>query len=401
MLTEINRLNQERRRMPQDIEAIYNRYRSQVEEICLDIHAHPELAEEETHACGIQEKLLQGWGFDVQSNYKDLPTAFNAQWGEGHPHVCFMSEYDALPEMGHGCGHNLIAGTALGAGIILKTLMEKEGLPGRVTVMGTPAEEKRGCKVDLIAAGALEDVDLVLMAHPSDEATAQSRGSSGIMQFEVTFHGQSAHAADCPEKGLNALDAVRLLFNGVDCWRQQLPETCRVHGIVTQGGTAPNIIPKEASVDFYLRSFDMDYLEGMETRFRNMARGAALMTDTREVVEMIPHTYKPTRPFKTLNQTFMELAESCGMAPQWLEPGRGSSDFGNVTHEVPGAHVYFNVTRDNPEAVLHSKEFTQCAATSFALEQMAKTAQILARMGRRYLTNPDFRNQVGADFHDK
>ncbi len=385
---------------PQHIKTLYHRYQAEVEEICLAIHAHPELAEEEVRACAFQEALLEKWGFSVTKQYKGLPTAFNAQWGEGRPHVCFMSEYDALPGMGHGCGHNLIAGTALGAGMVLKTLMEEEGIPGRITVMGTPAEEKRGCKVDLINAGALEDVDLVLMAHPSDHATGQSCGSSGIMQFEVTFHGRSAHAADCPEKGLNALDAVRLLFNGVDCWRQQLPETCRVHGIVTQGGAAPNIIPKEAAVDFYLRSFDMDYLEGMETRFRNIAKGAALMTETRVEVEMIPHTYKPARPFETLNKTFMEMAQADDMAPQWLEPGRGSSDFGNVTHEVPGAHVYFNITRDTPGAVLHSKEFTQCAATPFALEQMAKTARILARMGHRYLTNPDFRNQVGADFHD-
>ncbi|WDP90349.1 MAG: M20 family metallopeptidase [Desulfobacter sp.] len=380
------------------LQNIFDRYRAAVEEISLDIHAHPELSEEEFRACQSQEKLLERWGFSLQKQYKGLPTAFAATWGNKGPHVCLMSEYDALPGIGHGCGHNLIAGTALGAGILLKEILEKENLAARLTVMGTPAEEKRGCKVDLIQAGALDDVDLVLMAHPSDHPTAQSRGSSGIIQFEVHFQGREAHAADCPEMGANALDAARLLFSGVDCWRQQLPETCRVHGIITQGGTAPNIIPGKASVDFYLRSFDMDYLESMEERFKDMARGAALMTATRMEIKKIPHTYKPARPFHTLNQTFMDLAGAAGMAPQWLGPGRGSSDFGNVTHEVPGLHVYFNITRGEHGIVLHSKEFTQCAGSKFGLAQMEKTSIILAQIGYRFMTDTAFQKQVKADF---
>ncbi|MCG8566561.1 MAG: M20 family metallopeptidase [Desulfobacterales bacterium] len=385
----------------QALREIYDRYRSEVESTCLEIHAHPELSEEEFRACKIQMALLEGWGFSVEGNYKGLPTAFAATHGEGHPHICIMSEYDALPGMGHGCGHNLIAGTALATGIILKTLMEEKNIPGRLTVMGTPAEEKRGCKVDLIQAGALEDVDLVLMAHPSDHPTAQSTGSSGIMQFEVHFTGRESHAADAPEQGLNALDAVRLLFNGVDCWRQQLPETCRIHGIISQGGQAPNIIPGKGVADFYLRSFEMDYLESMAHRFKNMARGAALMTDTQVEVRPIPHTYKPTRSFDTLNKTFMDLARTLEMYPKWMEPGRGSSDFGDVTHEVPGAHVYFNITQGDPQIVLHSKEFTQCAATPFALTQMEKMGLILARMGHRFFTDKDFQGQVREDFHGK
>ena len=253
--------------------------------------------------------------------------------------------------------------------------------------------------MDLIDAKALADVDLVLMAHPSGHATSQSKGSSGIMELDIQFEGSEAHAAGCPEKGLNALDAVRLLFSAVDCWRQQLPETCRVHGIITQGGSAANIIPGTASANFNLRSFDMGFLTSMEARFRDMVKGAALMTGTRAGIQKVPHTYKPCIPFDVLNQAFMDLARDYGMAPQWQEPGRGSSDFGNVTHEVPGIHVYFNITGDRDGIASHSKEFTECAASLFAFSQMAKTSQILARIGLRYITDTAFQSQVADEFN--
>jgi len=260
--------------------------------------------------------------------------------------------------------------------------------------MGTPAEEKRGCKIDLIAAGALEDVDIVLMAHPSDHPTSQSMEASGIMQFIIRFTGKAAHAAASPEKGLNALDAVRLLFSGVDAWRQQLPETCRIHGVIKDGGKAPNIIPDATTADFYLRAFDMDFLLSMKKRLENIAQGAALMTDTTVVVEVVKNAYKPGKPNQELNQEFMRLAEDYGMAPEWLERSRASSDFGDVTYEVPAMHAFFNITGQNKDIVIHSREFADCAASSFALEQMGKTARILSKIGHLYLTCEDFRKKV-------
>lgn len=382
------------------IKEIYKKYRDEIKEVSLQIHANPELAEEETFAAAVQEEFLEKWGFAVQKRYMGLPTAFAARWGSKGPHICIMSEYDALPDIGHGCGHNLIAGVALSTGIMLKELIAKEGLEARITVMGTPAEEKRGCKVDLIEAGALKDVDLVLMAHPSNDATCQSTSSSGIMQYEVEFSGKESHAADCPEKGLNALDAVRMLFTAVDCWRQQLPETCRVHGIITHGGVAPNIIPGKASADFYLRSFSMTYLEYMEERFKDMVKGAALMTATSEEVKKIPHTYKPTRTFEVLNQAFMDLAEEEGMAPKWAEPERGSSDFGNVTYEVPGVQPYFNITDDEEDVVIHSRGFTKCAATEYGFSQMRKMSRTLVLLGCRYITDRSFQEAVKEEFQN-
>nr|NJM03558.1 M20 family metallopeptidase [Desulfobacula sp.] len=374
--------------------ACYKVHAKEIEDLVIQIHDHPELSGEEELAARVQADFLESRGFEVKRNYKGLNTAFAATAGEGRPHICFMSEYDALPGMGHGCGHNLIAGVALGAGVLLKQLLSDQGVKGRVTVMGTPAEEKRGCKIDLIEAGALKDVDIVLMAHPSNRATSQSVEESGIMQFAVRFSGKSAHAAAAPEDGLNALDAVRLLFCGVDAWRQQLPETCRVHGVITDGGVAPNIIPDSAAADFYLRAFDMDFLLSMKTRFENIAQGAALMTGTTALVETVKHTYKPGKPNRELNQAFMKLAGEYGMAPEWLERSRASSDFGDVTYEVPAIHGFFNITGQAKGITIHSKEFAGCAASPFALGQMEKTAKILSEIGYRYLTSEDFRKKV-------
>lgn len=380
------------------IHTYYDEHQQELEQIVQKIHDSPELSEQETRACQAQVALLETWGFDVEKSYKGLDTAFNATFGKGRPNVCFMSEYDALPGMGHGCGHNLIAGAALGGGILLKELIAKNLLKCRVTIMGTPGEETRGCKVDLIQAGALKEVDVVLMAHPSDHPTSQSVEGAGIMQFIIFFKGRSAHAAAAPEKGVNALDGVRLLFNGVDAWRQQLPETCRIHGVIKEGGKAPNIIPDHAAADFYLRAFDMEFLVSMKKRFENIARGAALMTGTRVQVKEIKNPYKPGKPNQELNKTFMGLARECAMDPEWLSPSRASSDFGDVTYEVPAMHAYFNITGIQKDVVIHSREFALCAASPFALGQMGKTAKILREMGYHYLIREDFRQRVGAAF---
>jgi amidohydrolase len=382
-------------------QSILNAHEKDLLSVVSKIHETPELSGNETQACAWQVDLLDSWGFSVETEYKGLATAFKATAGQTGPHICFMAEYDALPGIGHGCGHNLIAGVALGAGVVLKHLLSHHNLPGRVTVMGTPAEEQRGAKIDLIKAGALKDVDLVLMAHPSHKATAPYVGESGIRQFMVSFTGKTAHAADSPEKGINALDALRLLFNGVDAWRQQLTETSRVHGVIRDGGQAPNIIPEFARAEFYLRDFDLNYLDQMQARFENIAKGAALMTDTTHKLSQPPNPYKPGIPNEPLNQLFFSLARDAGMQPQWPEPARSSSDFGDVTYEVPAMHAYFNIIRNNPDITIHTRAFAQAAATDFAFSQMKKTARILAQIAWRFMTDHDFRGKVRQAFPSK
>ncbi len=365
-------------------------------ELALRIHRNPELGMEEKKACAWQVAMLKKWGFSVQSPFAGIGTAFKAVAGKGRPVFCLMSEYDALPEIGHACGHNLIATSALAAGHALAQLMRREKVPGTLVVMGTPAEEGGGGKVQMIEAAALKGVDAAMMAHPYS-VTSADPGSSAVRRFLVSFQGLAAHAAASPEAGLNALDAVLLLFQAVNCWRQQLPEDCRIHGIIDNGGAAPNIIPDQASCYFYLRSLDNAYLDRMEQRFRDIVKGAGLMTATTPKISCKGFDYKARIPNPELNAAYAAAAAAAGMEVSNREkPGRASSDFGNVSVEVPAAHVYFSIAKT--ECQVHSLAFRRAAASAYGISQALRAAEAMTVCGWRYFTEKDFRARVQAGF---
>ena len=360
------------------------------------IHENPELGFEEHQACAWQVQLLRKWGWEVQTPFAGLDTAYRAVRGEGSPVFCFMSEYDALPEIGHACGHNLICASALGAGQALSAALHLKKIPGRVVVMGTPAEESKGGKVFIVRSGGLEGIDAVLMAHPSYRTTPDL-GSTAIQRLDVAFTGVSAHAAGAPECGKNALDAVMLLFQGVNAWRQQLPESSRIHGIVVDGGVAPNIIPDLASSTFFLRSPVDEVLAQMVGRFRNIVEGAALMTDTEPEIVTSPVPYKARRPNQSLNDAYLREAERLGLNPVTPDrPSRGSSDFGDVSHVVPGAHVGFGISE--VEIAGHSIAFREAAGSAYGHRQMLRAAEALARVGYRYFVDVAYRKSVQDGF---
>jgi amidohydrolase len=363
------------------------------------LHAHPETGYLEHEACRRQVDLLRRWGFAVESPYGGLATAFRATAGEGHPVFAVLAEYDALPEIGHACGHNLICTAALGAGKAIADRLRDEQLPGTVVVLGTPGEEGCGGKIDLLRAGAFADIDAAIMAHP-DSRTATWKGSLGIRRFDAVYHGLASHAAVTPEKGRNALDAVMLLFAGINAWRQHLPEDTRVHGIVTEGGVAPNIVPDRASCRFYLRANDLETTDAMERRFLAIAEGAALMTDT--TLELVrPETtrdYLPGNPNDTLNRAFFEAAQALGMDPRIPERGgRGSTDFSDVSQVIPATHIYYGITDRN--APLHSLAFAEAAATDEALAQTLTAAAALADVGHRFFRDREFRDAMNNEFN--
>ncbi|MDO9543302.1 MAG: M20 family metallopeptidase [Kiritimatiellia bacterium] len=361
------------------------------------IHSFPELGFKEKKACHWQAGLLRKWHFRVETPFAGLITAYHAAFGRGRPALCFMAEYDALPELGHGCGHNLICAAALGAGKALAEIMRQEGIAGTVFVMGTPAEEALGGKVKMIKAGALKGVDAALMAHPSWRTTPDT-GSTALQRVKVRFRGKSAHAAAAPELGKNALDAVILLFQGINAWRQQLPEDSRIHGIIKEGGVAPNIIPDNASCFFYLRSSNDNVLEEMISRFKKMVKGAEQMTGTRAELEFSDVAYRSRRPNRFFNEAFINYAGKLGLNPVIPgRAGRGSSDFGNVSRLVPGAHVYFGIAKH--EIAAHSVAFRKAAGSEYALRQMLGVAEVLANTGYRFFTDTDFQNNVMRDFH--
>ncbi len=364
----------------------------QLEKLATDVHGNPELGFEETKARDWQVKLLRRWEFKVRTPFAGLATAFNATRGKGSPVFCFMSEYDALPDIGHACGHNLICAAALGAGTALADVMQKERTAGTVVVMGTPGEESFGGKVKMIRKGALKGIDAAIMAHPSNN-TGPDPGSNAIQRFDVAFAGKAAHAAGSAEKGRNALDAVMLVFHAVNAWRQQLPESARIHGIVTEGGVKPNIIPHKASCMFYLRAPDEARLSRMAGRFADIAKGAALMTGTSVSLAPAFLPYKARKPNQPLNQAYIKAARAAGMKPaSSAGPNRGSSDFGDVSHVLPSAHVYFKITKRDVAA--HSIAFEKAAGSAYARRQMLRAAEALARVGYRYFTDGEFRDLV-------
>lgn len=369
-----------------------------LKELALDIHANPELGFEEFKAAEKQVALLKEWGFEVTSPYCGMETSFKAVSGSGGPVFCFMSEYDALPGVGHACGHNLIAITALGAGKAMADTLKEKNIPGTVIVMGTPGEEGKGGKVAIVNQEGLKDIDAAIMAHPGSE-TRTWKGCFAVERFDVVYTGKAAHAADSPEKGINALDAVMLLFHGINAWREHLPEKTRVHGIVIDGGEAPNIVPERAAASFYLRADKQQQVELMIQRFKRIAEGAALMTDCGCTVESREIGYKSGLPNEALNQAYFETATELGMNPIVPEEtSRASTDFGDVSHALPGSHVYFGILENDEKHALHTTEFAEAANSDFAIEQALRTAQALAEVGLKFFTDPQFRTQVAEDF---
>ena len=240
--------------------------RSELVEIALDIHAHPELNYEEQHAAELLSGTLEKHGFEVERGVGGVETAFTAtlpgRGGDG-PTVAILAEYDALPDIGHGCGHNLIAMAAIGAGLGLQA--NRESLPGRIMVIGTPAEEGGGGKIRMLEGGVFDGVDAVLSSHPSSNRTViptdipmGESWSLAMVGYRYIFHGKAAHAAAMPHEGINALNGVIHLFSGIDSLRQHLREDTRIHGVITDGGRAPNVVPEYAAANFMLRCRDRD-----------------------------------------------------------------------------------------------------------------------------------------------
>ncbi|MBR7103961.1 MAG: M20 family metallopeptidase [Lentisphaeria bacterium] len=361
-----------------------------------EIWNHPELAYKEYFAVGEAKKFLTEQGFRVENPCCGIETAFRAEYGTGKPAFAIFAEFDALPDVGHACGHNLICAAALGAFCAAADELKEKNLPGKIVLLGSPAEESGGGKVKMIQQGCLENIDAAMMVHPSFRATPDT-GSCAITRFDVIFHGKSSHAAAAPELGINALAAVNLLFAGINAYREQIPENCRIHGIITDGGEAPNITPARAACRFFLRSTSEEWNQKIEQRFHDIVRGAELMTGAR--AEMIPFNipYQSRKPNVFLNKAYLENLTSLGV--EYVIPargGRGSSDFGNVSQKVPGIHPYFPIA--DHEIAAHSEEFRVCSGTDFAFDNAMKAAAAMAATALKYLTEPDFKARVDADF---
>ena len=364
--------------------------------LALDLWEHPELAWKEFYAAEKLCNFLHDHGMSVERNYLGFPTAFRGEAGV-KPGAVFAlaAEYDALPS-GHACGHNLIAAASVGAAIAAARVIEKCNLPGSVVVLGTPAEESGGGKVKMLDKGALENIDAVMMSHPAWQ-TAPDNGSLAIHRWDVTFNGVASHAANAPELGTNALDAVMMLFNAVSFQRQQLPEFCRIHGIVTDGGEMANIIPENASCRFYLRSASEEWMEKLDARFDDMVKGAAILTGCTYTKEKFSVDCRSNKPNALLNSSYCEAMKELGEnIPENIGAGRVSSDFGDFSQMIPGAHPYFAIS--DTRIGEHSVEFLESSRSESGLQNMLKSACAMAYTACRFLEDAEFRNAVKADF---
>jgi amidohydrolase len=354
-----------------------------------EIHDDPELSYEERRAVDRICKVLQRHGVAVERNTAGIETAFRARIGPGGrgpharsagPSVALLAEYDALPEVGHGCGHNLIAMSNVGA--FLQLAAARPRLDVAIELIGTPAEEHGVGKAAMLDAGAFRDVIAVLSSHPSSSPRwSYGERSLGVVSRRVTYHGRAAHAASTPALGRNALNGVIRLFVGIDGWRQHLPRDTRVHGVITYGGGAPNVVPERAEALFGLRAADMDALRELEATFEDVARGAALQTGTTvEIAEAAP-PYLPLRPNPTLTNVIGAELAARGIDAECGGLFMASTDLGNLSQVVPTDHVGFPVTTE-PIAG-HSHAMAAASVSDLAHENAFIVSEVLASAALR------------------
>ncbi|TJY42940.1 M20 family metallopeptidase [Cohnella pontilimi] len=368
-----------------------------LKEIAAFIGSHPELGHEEKLASAKLTEVLEQLGYHVERGTLGLSTAFIAEYRSSKPGpvIGLLAEYDALPEIGHACGHHLICTMALGAAAGLRAVADETG--GTIRVYGTPAEETKGAKVDMAAAGLFDDCSVAMMIHPYHQH--EKSGSSLAMDaLKFEFFGKAAHAAANPELGINALDAVIQLFNSVNALRQQTPSHARIHGIITDGGQAPNIIPDYAAARFYTRSATRAYTDELTNRVKACAEAAALATGCRFTVTNDEYSYDELRTNQALSDAYTANIVATGVAPEDIHSANdhGSLDLGNVSLRCPAVHPYIPVV-DQPYN-LHTVEFRDAAQLDRAYDAMVFGATMLAFTACDVLTDPDLARRIREEF---
>lgn len=358
-----------------------------------ETHADPELAYEERRAADRVAALLERHGHTVERGVGGLETALRARIGPPGPSVALLAEYDALPNIGHACGHNLIAMTNVGA--FLAAAEHAKRLEIGIELIGTPAEEKGGGKIDLIEAGVFSSTVAALSSHGSSNPYWEVGTTSlGIVAKRVSYRGVAAHAAVSPEKGRNALNGVIRLFVGVDGWRQHLTDDARVHGVILDGGgPADNVVPVFASARFGLRAKDVNVLMEMVGMFGDIARGAALQTGTEVTIEDDMRLYAPTAPHPVITEVL-----TGELAARKIDATSGglvtaSTDFGNVSQALPADYVSFPVAKQKISG--HSNDMRDSSVTDYAHANALVCVDVLAAAAVRLASDRALRERLG------
>lgn len=365
--------------------------------LACDIFDRPENGYQEFFASGLLSDYLERSGFSVERGACGLATAFRAEWenGSGGPVIGFLGEYDALNELGHGCGHHLQTPACIGAAMALRKHLDD--VPYKLVVYGTPAEETTGGKIDMIEAGCFRELDVAFSYH-SGRATGVSGGSKALQSATVTFLGIPSHASSSPHLGRSALDAMVLSFHGVECMREHLMDGSRVHYTVREGTGPSNIVHERAVAAYTLRAPDRPYLEDMTRRFKKIIEGAAMMTETRYEISLTAPFYNLIS-IPALNQAALANEEFYRLPriERTQASNGGSTDFGNVSWVVPSVMVYTYYC----DAPGHSKEWVAAGKSEAARESMISGAAVMAATAYDVITRPDLWALVKEQFRQK
>ena len=369
--------------------------RSELVRLSSDIHDNPELGFQEVKAVSWLSNYLENNGFCVEKGVAGLATAFQATYGEGKPKIAVLAEYDALPGIGHGCGHNIIAASAVGAGVASKIVVDNLG--GSIIILGTPGEETFGGKIDMIKAGIFDDVDVAMMVHPSVLNMAIYR-TLACLPLEVEFFGKAVHAAIHPAEGVNALEAIILAFNSINSLRQHIEEQARIHGIITNGGEAPNVVPAYSAAKFIIRAPDYAYLEELQGKVLNCFKGASLASGARLKYRWGEKVYAPIRNNVAMARLFSDNLESLGRKLDIFDSQGpfGSSDIGNVSEVVPSMHPMVAIA--SPPVSLHSTEFASAAASEAGYQGLLDAAKAMAMTVVDIIGRPGVLEKIKQEF---
>jgi amidohydrolase len=374
-----------------------DQYKEKAVALSRDIHEHPELKFQERHAAGLLTAAARELGLEVETGAGGMETAFRAEFGSSGPTVAILAEYDALPN-GHSCGHNLIAGAALCAIVGLKN--GAKNLPGRIVFLGTPAEEGGGGKIILLDKGALKGVDAAMMAHPFD-GEACTMPALATRHLRISFRGKASHAAAAPWDGVSALSAMLQTFQSVDAARLHLRDGARIHGIITNGGQAVNIVPEKTECEFLARGKTSRYTEEIAARVLRCAEAAALATATRFEHKVIGG-YKNMINNLAIAHRYSQLSESLGVrCPEARDDApTGSTDMGDVSHAMPAIHPVFQVAKRG-EGTCHEDAFVAHTDSEYGYAAMIRVGKALAMTAYDLLADPALLKAAKAEFAER
>lgn len=380
-------------RIKKELVAFVDARRDDFIRVSENLFSNPETGLNEVRSAALLADFLEMEGFRVVRGVAGLPTAFRADFGGGGPTIGIIAEMDALPGLGHACGHNVIAAAALGAATALRHVLPVD--TARLVVLGTPAEEVGVGKVEMIRHGVFDDVEFAMMVHPSSRRYV-IKHYLGLAKIRFVFLGKPAHAA-YPEEGVNALDAVIQTFNAINALRQQLRQDVRVHGIITEGGVAPNIIPERASAFFYVRADDMAELDRVRDRVIACARGAATATGCRLEMEEDPRVMAPLKVNYRFSELYAEQLAYLGLELSEGRPDRnkGSSDIGNVSQVMPTIHPHVPI---GDGINIHSDAFAQATVSDRGKAAVVEGATALALTAAELIARPELREEILREF---